>query len=686
MKFVHPSFLWALSLLIVPIIIHLFSFRKYKTLHFSSLKFIQQVEKQNKSTQKLKNLLILIARLLTLTFIVLGFAQPYFNNSASSKQNNSSVFCIHIDNSFSMTMKGVEGELLSEAKESAKKLVNKAPLNTKIMLSTNALEGIESHITTKIEALERIDKIQPSPMVRSFDEVIKWQKNNLQNTIQLEKTNQIQHIYLSDFQKNTNHFENLTSDSIAQYIPIRFVSQNKSNLSVDSVWFSSPLHKVGTNNELFIKISNHGDEDLQNVQIQFESSNLRRDLFIDLPKGETSTTSLSFSPKKSGIHTGVVKIADKQFYADDEYYFSYKVAEKSSILIINGPDENKNLASIYRLDNFYNVTEINQSAFIQNHLQNIDLVVLNGINELATSFNSALSDYNKNGGSIAIFLGKTIDKNSINSFLSNLKLPLIQKEITQSSRINKLSYNDYFFKGVFDKDNDKISLPAVTKFYLTDQSSADAVSLVQMQNGKSLFYRTPQKQQAFLFTSVLHPDYGSFITDILYTTIVLRIGELSLKNAPSSVIIGVTNNYPIYSKIVADRPIILNNDKIEFIPSKKTLGTMSSIDLSGIEAISILKSGIYDVINNGHLLDKIAINYNREESDIHTWSEKEITEMMKRADLQHINFINVDKGANSVDLNIEKPYPYWKFFISFALVFLLAELLILKLWKNKIEN
>ena len=60
MRFVYPEFLWALSLLIVPVIIHLFSFRRYKTLYFSSLQFIQHVERQNKSTQKLKNLLILM--------------------------------------------------------------------------------------------------------------------------------------------------------------------------------------------------------------------------------------------------------------------------------------------------------------------------------------------------------------------------------------------------------------------------------------------------------------------------------------------------------------------------------------------------------------------------------------------------------------------------------------------------
>lgn len=687
MSFVYPEFLWALSLLIVPIIIHLFSFRKYKTLYFSSLQFIHHIEKQNKSTQKLKNLLILICRLLALAFIVLAFAQPYFPSSSNSKKNSSTIMCIHIDNSFSMTMKGVEGELLSEAKESSRNLINKAPLNTKIMLSTNALEGIEAHITTKIEALERLDKIEPSPMVRSFDEVIKWQKDNLKKNSQLENSAQAQFIYLSDFQKNTNRFDLLEADSIARYVPIRFVYQDQSNLSIDSVWFDSPLHKTNVMNELYIKASNHGKEDLLNVQLQFESSEINRDLFIDLPKGQSVTTSLSFSPRKVGIQTGVIKIADKQFYSDDEYYFTYTVAEKSSILVINGDDANKNLANIYQLDNFYSVNEVAQNSFIQSMLQNVNLVVLNGVNELSSGLSQNLVNYNQNGGTVAIFLGKDIDKNSINPFLLKLELPLVVKEVTQSTRINKISYTDFFFKGVFDKEKENLNLPGVTKFYLTDESKgSNAISIVQLQNGKSLFYRTGKKQQTFLFTSVLQPEYGTFTSDILYTTLILRIGELSLKNTPLSVMLGKTSSYPIYNEIDQDRPIYLKGNKIEFIPSKHMVGNVTYIDLSGSEAISNLKAGIYSIESNGVLLSKVAINYNREESKIELWSENEINNSLKNAGILHSKMINVDKGASSVNLNIEKPYPYWKFFVSFALLFFFCELLILKLWKNKIEN
>ena len=270
MKFVYPEFLWALTALIVPIIIHLFNFRKYKTLYFSSLQFVQHIEQRSKSTQKLKNIIILILRMLAFTAIIFAFAQPYFTNSSNNRAQGKEVLAIHIDNSFSMTMKGAEGELLSEAIESAREIISKAPLNARILLSTNTLDGIESRLTTKIEALDRLDKINASPMVRSFDEVINWQKKNLKHSFENDEISRVQHIVLSDFQKNTNQFAALKPDSLSSYVPILFNPQTSSNLSIDSVWFNSPLHKKDVVQELNIKVSNSSDVDLQNSQLTFE--------------------------------------------------------------------------------------------------------------------------------------------------------------------------------------------------------------------------------------------------------------------------------------------------------------------------------------------------------------------------------------------------------------------------------
>ena len=43
MFFLNPIFLWAGFAVLVPPIIHLFNFRKYKTVYFSDIRFIENI-------------------------------------------------------------------------------------------------------------------------------------------------------------------------------------------------------------------------------------------------------------------------------------------------------------------------------------------------------------------------------------------------------------------------------------------------------------------------------------------------------------------------------------------------------------------------------------------------------------------------------------------------------------------
>ena len=683
MNFVYPEFLWALTALAVPIIIHLFNFRKYKTLYFSSLQFIQHVEQRSKSTQKLKNLIVLLLRMLAFTSLIFAFAQPYFGVEKSENQLGKDVLAIHIDNSFSMTMKGAEGELLSEAKESARQLLSKAPLNARILLSTNSLDGIESRLTTKIDALDRLDKIEAGPMVRSFDEVINWQKKCLDNSFETSEIGKVQHIYLSDYQKNTTTFSTLKADKTSNYIPILFAAQSNSNLSIDSVWFSSPLHKIGMNNELNIKISNNSNEALQNVQLNFELGNKKRDLFVDIAENSSEIAVINYTDKETGWKNGKLSVQDKQFYADDDYFFTYHISKKSKLLIINGEQANTNVGNIYRLDDFYEVHEISEGQYTQDQLTGINLVVLNGLNDVPSGMNENLINFWKNGGTLSIFPGSKVNFASFNSFLSNLSLPNFSKQLAQNSRINTLNYKDPFFKGVFSKEKENLSLPAVSAFYLTNPSTnSRSLDIVQLQNGKPLFLRTDNEQQAFLFTSVLSPEFGSFTSDILFTTLLLRIGELSLRNPAIALTIGASENYPIYTKLNDDKPVHLIGNQLDFIPKTEKNSGVTYINLSGTEAINQLRSGIYTIQGETEI-GKIALNYNRKESKIDQFSEEEINTQLKEMGIDHSTILEVSEGVSSTNLELKKAYPYWKFFVILTLVFLILEIIVIKFWNSK---
>jgi N-terminal double-transmembrane domain len=201
MKFAYPGFLFAFLVLLIPIIIHLFNFKRYKTLYFSSLQFLKHVDEQTKSTQKLKHFLVLLARLLAFSCLVLAFAQPYIPKTGSSLNTKSTVLAIYLDNSFSMEAIGTNGELLAEGRETVRKIVEDASLESSFLLLTNALSGIEQRISSKREILDRLDEIEVTAIQKEISTVLSLQKEII------EKENwqgPRQYIAISDFQKVTS--------------------------------------------------------------------------------------------------------------------------------------------------------------------------------------------------------------------------------------------------------------------------------------------------------------------------------------------------------------------------------------------------------------------------------------------------------------------------------------------------
>lgn len=684
MKFVYPEFLWAFGVLLIPVIIHLFNFRKYKVLYFSSLKFLQFVDQQTRSTQKLKHLLVLLARILAFSFLIIGFAQPYIPAAKDKSTGGKPVIAIYIDNSFSMSMKGTEGELISEAREMARKMITEASLDTRFMLVTNALSGIEQRLVTKVDALERLDKIEISSMVRNIADVLEWEKKVIQNEHDTkQKIGVKQFIIFSDFQKNSSDLTKLKADQESFYYPIKLKPIESSNIFIDSVWFTSPVQKIGENNELNVRVRNYGDQDLTNVELHLEVGTMKRDVFLDIPSNDKTLTIINYTEKNEGFKQGKVSINDKQFFFDDEYFFSYTVAKKANVLIINGENASNGIPLVYSLDNFYSVKEISQNSFTNELLLEKDLVIINGAKDITSGLGDDLAAYAKEGGSLALFPGEDLLPSSgWNSFLSTLKMPTLGTVFSEGVKIKEINFEDAFFKSVFEKNPENLNLPTVAKAYRTNTvNSSQSIGLIYLQNGSPLYLRSLGSFNVFLYTSSLSPAYGSFTSNALFSTILLRTAELSKRKLPLSLIIGTDSRFPIFSKLKNESPVHLKNKDIDFIPQTEIKGSITYLSLSGLEAVENLKSGTYSVMDES-IKGVISLNYNRKESAIESYKKNEITALFEAQGIKNITLSEISEGQSLTKIDLEKPYEYWRRFIILALIFILIEIALLKFWKN----
>ncbi|HNE48945.1 MAG TPA: BatA domain-containing protein, partial [Saprospiraceae bacterium] len=140
MQFLYPAFLFGLLALAVPVIVHLFYFRKFKTIYFTNVRFLKELKQETSARQKLKNLLVLLMRALAIAAMVFAFAQPFIPKGNVIKHGLKSV-SIFIDNSYSMNATDKDLSLFEKAKFKAKELINGYKEEDNFQVLTNDFEG-----------------------------------------------------------------------------------------------------------------------------------------------------------------------------------------------------------------------------------------------------------------------------------------------------------------------------------------------------------------------------------------------------------------------------------------------------------------------------------------------------------------------------------------------------------------
>ena len=124
MTFLNPFILLGLAAASIPVLLHLLNLRKLKTVEFSSLRFLKELQKTKIKRLKLKQILLLILRTLIVVFAVIAFARPALKSSLPVLGSHAKTSVVIIlDNSFSMDISDERGNRLKQAKNVAQSIL-----------------------------------------------------------------------------------------------------------------------------------------------------------------------------------------------------------------------------------------------------------------------------------------------------------------------------------------------------------------------------------------------------------------------------------------------------------------------------------------------------------------------------------------------------------------------------------
>ena len=328
MEFSNPSLLYYLLLLVIPVIIHLFSFRKYKIIDFSSVYLLKQIERKNKSKKKIKRWIVLLNRLGIITLIICGFALPYIKQSGSQKE--SSKIAIYIDNSFSMDRSGEQKiKLIDYAKDNAKKIIEELKPQQKVLIITNDFDKKHKKWYSPKDAISCIDSIVISGNTENIHTITQRYHQTLDTT-------DFNSFYIfSDFQKTHNLIKPKFSKQTSIKIGILKIPENDTNISVDSCYFNNPIRQKNQIENLNILLTNHSwEEAITTIELRINGQ--QKSIHnIEIPANSKITHNLHYiNPNDTDFINGLIRIDDPSMTFDNKLYFSYSTKEKISVCAI----------------------------------------------------------------------------------------------------------------------------------------------------------------------------------------------------------------------------------------------------------------------------------------------------------------------------------------------------------------
>lgn len=675
MQFLHPLFLFATAAVLVPVIIHLFYFRRYKKVYFTNVSFLKELKEETAVRSRLRNLLVLILRCLAVIALVLGFAQPFISKKGEEASDQPKFVSVYLDNSLSMTALNEEVDLLERSKETARSIIRAYRNDDQFNVVTNKLDYRSRSLLDKEAALSLIDDINHQANVLSLDEVVEFQKEIFAKTKgQRENVSYL----ISDFQQGMQaELDNVDTLAQTYLIPIR--SSIINNVSIDSVWFERPVIIQNQASKLFVSVTNHGDEAVENTRLSYTEDGENKPLGqLNIPAGLQITDTVALTFENGGYQHLELQISDYPVQFDDTFHIAFDVQKIFKVLHLKGNNSEAG-SNVFKSSSQLEVTSVVLSQLDYGRINEYDLVVADELTEMSSGLTSTLDAYLNTGGNVFYIPSPQQLSTTATNYLADYQIVLGNWD-EGKQEVGRVNTQSYIFSGVFENASANFYLPSTSGSYklssgrakesvMTYRNGLDYLSAFEIGFG-NLYVLNAPLQKAFNSLS----DNPSIFVPMVY-----KMASSSNEDSALAYTIGRDDIVSVKlneKQSESDGVYAMANGVSEFIPAQQFINGQIELNVYG----QLNTAGTYNLEDpKGEKAAELAYNYDRLESDLEYITDTELAEIFGsgaeiigyslKADLTEI----VQENENGMRL--------WTLFLMLALLFLLGESLILRFWK-----
>jgi hypothetical protein len=681
MSFLFPSFLFALFAISVPIIIHLFNFRRYKKVHFSNVSFLQAIQLETRKRSRIRQWLILAARILTIACLVFAFAQPFIpGKNMDSGIKGDKAISIFIDNSFSMQAQGEDGQLQEMAIEMAREIINASSGTDKIQILTQDFEGRHQLFYTKDEALQLLEEIKSSSSTHLFSEIIQRQRDLLQKGDAPVKRAFI----ISDFQQSTMNVQEVKDDSGTYFQLLPLIPNNTGNLYIDSCWLVSPELAMNSPVEMYVRIYNKSNIELKDQVINFEiNGEDKLPVAYSVAANGSVDVLISFVIRKAGFQWGRIYIDDAEILFDDEFFFSMYLPEKLNVMHIKGPGSTNYIDKLFTGDTYFNMTNIVGGQVDFSTLNTYHFIILDELVEISGGLSSELKKFVEKGGSVFVIPSASTNLASYNTFFNSCGINGYGSIDTNNTKLARIDKDHPYFKDVFESIPDNMDLPFIKSIYTIQRGGAGTDDVIlSTASGQRFFVKNKSGKGCIYQLGIpLQESFSNFPKNILFVPIVIKAALQSIRSGELYYTIGRDNVAELnITALNEDRVLKIRSldDKSELIPEQKAINNSTFLYFNN----QVKTSGAYKVMQGEEQVASLAFNYSRIESAPETMKTESIQQKIDELGLKHIGLLKANKDLIKKQIvELDQGIRLWKLFIILALGFIACEILLARFMK-----
>ncbi|MEC8757340.1 MAG: BatA domain-containing protein [Bacteroidota bacterium] len=666
MTFINPTALWGLLALSVPILVHLFHFRRYTTVYFSDVRLLSQMEEQRSTKSNLKRLLLLFLRMAAIFFVVMAFAQPVFDEDNPLVDDIARHEILWIDNSLSM----YDGEASSydqTVKELTTYLNNSSGdqrfqvLGHEEVFDPNLWYGKDS-------ALSLLRSMEPVPFARSLND--RWQeilpfRDSLDLSIKI----------FTDGQRNF-----LDTIPGIDSLPVDLFIQESSKSSedaatIDSVWWVDRPTVDNRSGSLAFALQIHQEDIASQVVLSYGSVTLDS-LYIPMDTIGLFMDTLEIEVRDTGWLSFTFALRNDPNQYNNSIPLGIYLPELIDILVVSEDPFPKSIKALKSVSDF-TIGQTNLSGFMAQNSSfyaDYEVIILESVKAFTQAQIDQIAKLRNKGLRLIILPSASLDAASYDDAFAQWDIPL-EDTYPYRGKVNELNTSHYLLDGVLRGKAVRSRFPEVYDGLTWRSTSAQRTTPIYttLKGDVLLFSCQSAKGASYVFTSSMDKKSSNLMEDPLFAPLLYRMAMVD------------ASDFPAYKRLDYQAKFILPNtmvdaeSPVEFRTLTKTWIPRQSKSNDGLVCAM-------DGVAPGHLLGYqnsskrfvMGCALSRAEADSSFWTVDELSSWLASSS------VTLRSEEDMIQHNESSDYGngLWRWILLIVLVSLLGETLIVRLFSR----